>query len=136
MNTLNIPEYKVSQFNFQIKDLIENNFNYVRISGEISEIKNASKGQLYMTLKDDQSILSCVVWSQKMKNLLFNPELGMQVIATGKITTWSKYKTTYQLDIDKIELEGEGALLKLIEDRKKKLKTKGIFDEKYKKIYL
>ena len=102
MNTLNIPEYKVSQFNFQIKDLIENNFNYVRISGEISEIKNASKGQLYMTLKDDQSILSCVVWSQKMKNLLFNPELGMQVIATGKITTWSKYKTTYQLDIDKI----------------------------------
>ena len=58
-----------------------------------------------------------------MKNLLFNPELGMQVIATGKITTWSKYKTTYQLDIDKIELEGEGALLKLIEDRKKKLKT-------------
>ncbi len=133
MNTLNIPEYKVSQFNFQIKDLIENNFNYVRISGEISEIKNASKGQLYMTLKDDQSILSCVVWSQKMKNLLFNPELGMQVIATGKITTWSKYKTTYQLDIDKIELEGEGALLKLIEDRKKKLKTKGIFDEKYKK---
>ena len=111
MNTLNIPEYKVSQFNFQIKDLIENNFNYVRISGEISEIKNASKGQLYMTLKDDQSILSCVVWSQKMKNLLFNPELGMQVIATGKITTWSKYKTTYQLDIDKIELEGEGASL-------------------------
>ena len=133
MNTLNIPEYKVSQFNFQIKDLIENNFNYIRISGEISEIKNASKGQLYITLKDAQSILSCVVWSQKMKNLLFNPELGMQVIATGKITTWSKYKTTYQLDIDKIELEGEGALLKLIEDRKKKLKTKGIFDEKHKK---
>ena len=133
MNTLNIPEYKVSQFNFQIKDLIENNFNYIRISGEISEIKNASKGQLYITLKDAQSILSCVVWSQKMKNLLFNPELGMQVIATGKITTWSKYKTTYQLDIDKIELQGEGALLKLIEDRKKKLKTKGIFDEKYKK---
>ena len=133
MNTINIPEYKVSQFNFQIKDLIENNFNYIRISGEISEIKNASKGQLYITLKDDQSILSCVVWSQKMKNLLFNPELGMQVIATGRITTWSKYKTTYQLDIDKIELEGEGALLKLIEDRKKKLKSKGIFDEKYKK---
>ena len=65
MNNLNIHEYKVSQFNFQIKDLIENNFNYVRISGEISEIKNASKGQLYMTLKDDQSILSCVVWSQR-----------------------------------------------------------------------
>ena len=54
----------------------------------------------------------------------FEPELGVEVIATGRITTWSKYKTTYQLDIEKLEIAGEGALLKLIEDRKRRLKER------------
>ena len=129
----NIPEFKVSEFNESFKDLIESKFSYLRIKGEVSEVKTATKGQLYLVLKDEDSILSGVIWQSKKNYLNIQPELGMEVIATGKITTWSKYKTTYQLDIDKIELEGEGALLKLIEDRKKKLKTKGIFDEKYKK---
>ena len=61
------------------------------------------------------------------------PEIGMEIIAIGKITTWSRYKTSYQLDIDNLEVAGEGALLKLIEERKKRLALKGVFDEKYKK---
>ena len=129
----NIPEYNVSQLNKSIKEVIENNFNYVRIRGEISEIKTATRGQYYLTLKDNESILSGVIWDQKIKYLNFQPEIGMEIIATGKITTWAKYKTTYQIDIDKIELAGEGALLKLIEDRKKKLKAKGLFNEETKK---
>ena len=134
MNTyINIPEYNVSQFNKLFKDVIESNFDYVRIKGEISEIKTATRGQIYLTLKDNQSILSGVIWDSKKKFLKFNIETGMEVILTGKITTWSKFKTTYQIDIDKVELSGEGALLKLIEDRKKKLKALGIFDEKNKK---
>ena len=106
-NIINVPEYKVSQFNRSIKEVIENNFDYLRIKGEISEIKTATRGQLYLTLKDDESILSGVIWDSKKRYLQFNPEAGMEVIVTGKITTWSKFKTTYQIDIEKIELAGE-----------------------------
>lgn len=130
---INIPEYQVSQFNKILKEVVETNFDYIRIRGEISEIKTATRGQLYLTLKDNESILSGVIWNSKKKFLQFNPEQGMEVIVTGRITTWSKFKTTYQIDIDKVEIAGEGALLKLIEDRKKKLKAEGIFDEIYKK---
>ena len=132
-NSINIPEYEVSQFNRALKEVIENNFDYVRIRGEISEVKIATRGQIYLVLKDNESILSGVIWDQKKKYLKFNPEVGMEVVVTGKITTWSKFKTTYQIDIDKIELSGEGAILKLIEDRKKRLKAKGLFEKEKKK---
>ena len=131
--SINIPEYEVSQFNRALTEVIENNFDYVRIRGEISEVKIATRGQFYLTLKDNESILSGVIWDQKKKYLKFNPEVGMEVVVTGKITTWSKFKTTYQIDIDKIELSGEGAILKLIEDRKKRLKAKGLFEKEKKK---
>ena len=132
-NKINIPEYEVSEFNRAFKDIIENKFNYIRIKGEISEIKTATKGQIYLTLKDQDSILSGVIWSQKKNYLDIVPELGLEIIATGKITTWSRFKTTYQIDIDKIEIAGEGALLKLIEQRKKKLQKQGYFDQDKKK---
>jgi len=126
---LNIPEYGVTQFNRALKDVIEDHFSYVRIKGEISEIRVATKGQIYITLKDKTSILSAVVWEQKKRSFTFDPEIGMEVILTGRVTTWSKFKTTYQIDVDKIEIAGEGALLKIIEERKKRLKDKGYFDD-------
>ena len=129
----NIPEYFVSQFNKKFKTLIESEFDYVKIRGEISEIKTATKGQIYLTIKDEESILSGVIWASKKKFLNYLPELGMDVILIGRITIWSKFKTTYQIDIDNIEIAGEGALLKLIEERKKRLEKKGLFDQKYKK---
>ena len=70
---INIPEYGVTQFNKAIKNVIEENFSYVRIKGEISEIKVAAKGQIYITLKDEASILSAVVWEQK-KDLLLSSQ--------------------------------------------------------------
>ena len=130
---VNIPEYSVSEFNKSLKEIVEENFNYLRIKGEISEIKTATKGQIYLTLKDDNSILSGVIWESKKKLIKFNPEVGVEVRVTGKITTWSRFKTTYQIDIDSLEIAGEGALLKLIEDRKKRLQKKGFFEQKYKK---
>jgi len=134
MNTnFNIPEYGVTQFNKAIKDVLENYFSYVRIKGEISEVRVATKGQVYITLKDKTSILSAVVWEQKKSFLTFEPEIGMEVTLTGRVTTWSKFKTTYQIDVDKIEIAGEGALLKIIEERKKRLKEKGYFDQEIKK---
>ena len=132
-NKINIPEFEVSEFNKAFKEVIESNFNYVRIKGEISEIKTATKGQIYLTLKDKNSILSGVIWDQKKKYLEINPEPGLEIIATGKITTWSRFKTTYQIDIDKIEIAGEGALLKLVEERKKRLQKKGYLDQDKKK---
>ena len=116
----NIPEYYVSEFNNLIRDTLDSNFGYVRIRGEISELKTASKGQIYLTIKDEHSILSAVIWKSKINYLSMKPEIGMEVIAVGKITTWSRYKTTYQLDIDELEIAGEGVLLKIIEERKKK----------------
>ncbi len=129
----NIPEYGVSEINNLIKDVLQNNFDYVLVRGEISEIKTSNNGHIYLTLKDNDSILSGVIWGQKKQFLKLKPDLGMEVVVKGKITSWSKYKTTYQIDVDNIELSGIGALLKLIEDRKKRLKAKGIFDKDKKK---
>ena len=130
---INIPEFNVSDFNKLFKNVVESNFGYVRIRGEISELKTATKGQIYITLKDDKSILSGVIWESKKNYINFKPEIGMEVTVTGKITTWSRFKTTYQIDIDNLEIAGEGALLKLIQDRKKRLKEKGFFDQENKK---
>lgn len=129
----NIPEYGVTEFNKIFRETIESNFNYVRIRGEISELRTATKGQIYISIKDENSVLSAVIWESKIKYLSMQPEIGMEVVVIGKITTWSRYKSTYQLDIDNLEIAGEGALLKLIEERKKKLAAKGMFDEKFKK---
>ena len=130
---INIPEYAVSQFNRLFKEVIETNFDYVRIRGEISELKNAASGHLYLTLKDEDSVLNATIWSQKKNYFLINPEVGMEVIVTGKISTYAKSISTYSINIDRLELAGEGALLKLIEDRKKRLQAQGIFDEGHKK---
>ena len=132
----NIPEYNITEFNRIIRDVVETNFSYVRVRGEVSEIRPASKGQLYLTLKDSNSILSGVIWESKIQYLKFKPEIGVEVIATGRITTWSRYKTTYQIDIDNLDVAGEGALLKLIEDRKKRLAARGFFDANQKKTFL
>ena len=133
---INIPEYEVSQFNKALKDVIELNFDYVRIKGEVSDLKNAASGHVYLTLKDDSSVLNATIWSQKKNYLKIQPEIGMEVIVTGKISTYAKSISTYSINIDSLELAGEGALLKLIEDRKRRLEKKGIFDEKNKKEIL
>ena len=130
---LNIPQFGVTQFNRALKNIIEDNFSYVCIKGEISELRIATKGQIYITLKDETSILSAVIWEQKKRLLQFEPDIGMEVTLTGKVTTWSKFKTTYQIDVDKIEIAGEGALLKIIDERKKRLREKGYFEVSQKK---
>ena len=133
IDVINIPEYEVSQFNRVIKEVVELNFDYVRIKGEISDLKNASSGHVYLTLKDDSSVLNATIWNQKKNYLKIKPAIGMEVIVTGKISTYAKSISTYSINIDNLELAGEGALLRLIEERKKKLQKQGIFDEKHKK---
>ena len=134
MNTnYNIPEYNITEFNELVKNVLSIQFSYIKIKGEISDIKYGRLGQTFITFKDDESVLNGVIWKNKKNSLTINPEIGMEVIATGKITTYAKSISTYQIDVENLEIAGEGALLKLIEDRKKRLSELGMFDSIHKK---
>ena len=129
----NIPEFSVSEITSLTKNILEENFERVRIRGEVSKIKE-NKGHLYFSLKDENFILNAICWSSAVPFLQVFPEEGMEVVAEGKITTYAKSSiSSYQIKVDQIELQGEGALLKLIEQRKKKLQAEGYFNEEHKK---
>jgi exodeoxyribonuclease VII large subunit len=129
----NIPEFSVTEITSLTKNILEENFDRVRIRGEVSKIKE-NKGHLYFSLKDENFILNAICWSSAVPLLQVFPEEGMEVVAEGKITTYAKSSiSSYQIKVDQIELQGEGALLKLIEQRKKKLQAEGYFNEEHKK---
>jgi exodeoxyribonuclease VII large subunit len=129
----NIPEFSVSEITSLTKNILEENFERVRIRGEVSKIKE-NKGHLYFSLKDENFVLNAICWSSAVPLLQVFPEEGMEVVAEGKITTYAKSSiSSYQIKVDQIELQGEGALLKLIEQRKKKLQDEGYFNEEHKK---
>ena len=127
-----LPEFTVSEISFEIKRFIETSFAKVRIRGEIFGAKRADSGHWYLTLKDDNAALSAVVWRGIASNLPIKLEDGLEVIATGKITTFAG-KSSYQLIIENIEVAGTGALLKLLEERKKLFASEGLFDIVHKK---
>jgi exodeoxyribonuclease VII large subunit len=126
--TTNLTEYSVSQLSLALKRTVEESYSYVRVRGEVSGFKRAASGHLYLTLKDDKSVLDAVCWRGVAGRLSLQPEDGMEVIATGRLTTYPG-RSKYQIVIDSLELAGEGALLKLLEDRRKKLAAEGLFDE-------
>ena len=129
---INIYEYTVSELNKAIQGTLEGKFENIRVRGEISGLNKAGSGHVYLSLKDDDSIISAVIWSSKINRLNFNPEDGMEVLVDGNIKTWAP-ASKYQIVINNIELAGEGALLKLIEDRKKKFFQEGLFESIHKK---
>ena len=129
----NIPEFSVSEITNLTKNILEDNFGLIRVKGEISKVKDF-KGHYYFSLKDENFVLNSVCWSRNVPFLNMKPEEGMEVFAQGKLTTYAKGSiSNYQLKVDQIEAQGEGALLKIFEQRKKKLKEEGLFDEKHKK---
>ena len=123
----NIPEYSVSELSYLIKKKLEKDFAYVQIKGEISDLKFWN-GHYLFNLKDEESMLAARVWKNRVPNLNFKPEEGIEITATGKISTHQK-RSGYNLIIENISALGEGELLKLIEVRKKKLKEAGFFDK-------
>ncbi len=125
----NIPEYSVSEFNLLIKETISSAFDMVKIRGEISNLKKPSSGHIYFTLKDEDSVINAVFFKNSLINSNFKIEEGMEIFAIGKISTFAKSISTYQIIISNIEIAGEGALLKIIENLKKKLMKNGYFDE-------
>ncbi|MBP5858903.1 exodeoxyribonuclease VII large subunit [Marivibrio halodurans] len=124
----NVPELSVSELSRALKRTVEDAFSYVRVRGEISGFKRAASGHLYMTMKDTDAVLDAVCWRGTAGRLSVKPEDGLEVIATGRLTTYPG-RSKYQIVIDSLELAGEGALLKLLEDRRKALAAEGLFDE-------
>lgn len=125
-------EYTVSEISFAIKQLVETSFASVRVKGEIFGAKRADSGHWYLSLKDENSLLSAVCWRGVANALAVKIEDGIEVVATGKITTFNG-RSSYQLVIEKLEIAGQGALLKLLEERKQKFLKEGLFDAAHKK---
>ena len=123
----NISEYTVSQLNKSIKNIIEGKFNVIKVVGELSQVKKHSSGHIYFTLKDKESSLSGVCWRSNTNNLKVNIEDGKFVLVNGRITTYSP-QSKYQLIVEQVEYQGEGELLKKLEERKKKFLEEGLFD--------
>lgn len=107
--------------------MVEDRFGHVRLRGEISGWKRAASGHAYLALKDDKAVLDAVMWKGTVANLPFRPEDGIEVIATGKLTTYPG-RSKYQIVIERLELAGEGALMLLLEKLKAKLAGEGLFD--------
>ena len=131
----NITVFTVTQLNNSIKNLIENNYQIIEVSGEVSQSKRHSSGHIYFTLKDQESIISAICWRSVVPYLNINIEDGINVVIKGKVTTYSQ-QSKYQLIVQQIEFHGEGSLLKLLEQRKDKLTKMGYFDISAKKICL
>ena len=127
-----LPEFSVSEISFEIKRFVETNFSKVRVRGEIFGCKRADSGHYYLSLKDENAVLSAVIWKGVAMHLPLKPEDGLEVVATGKITTFAG-KSSYQLVIEQMEVAGTGALLKLLEERKQKFAAEGLFDAAHKK---
>ncbi len=127
-NTLtNTPELTVGDLSLAIKNTVEQAFGHVRVRGELSKVTLAKSGHLYTALKDDIAVLDAVCWKGTMMRLGLRPEEGMEVICTGRLTTYPG-RSNYQLVIEAMELAGVGAILKMLEQRKAKLAAEGLFD--------
>lgn len=123
----NAPALSVSQLSAALKRVVEDGFGRVRVRGELSGTKRAASGHLYGALKDDSALIDMVMWKGQAGRLAFRPEDGVEVIATGRLTTYPG-RSKYQLVADSLEVAGEGALMLLFERLKARLRAEGLFD--------
>lgn len=124
--------FTVSEITALIKRSLEDEFSGIKIEGEISNFRPSSTGHLYFTLKDERAVISAVMFRSRAARLSFSPEDGQKVIASGSISVYEK-RGNYQIICERLEIAGEGNLLLLLEERKKKLAAMGLFDESRKK---
>jgi exodeoxyribonuclease VII large subunit len=123
----NSPALTVSELSGALKRTIESAFGQVRVRGEISGFKRHASGHCYFTLKDENACIDAVIWRTNAGTLAFRPEDGAEVIATGRLTTYPG-RSKYQIVVERMELAGEGALLALLEKRRRALAAEGLFD--------
>jgi len=127
----NVPEFSVGELAFSLKKTLEDNFGRVRVRGELSRVSIAGSGHMYSSLKDNDAVIDAVCWKGNLNRLSVRPEEGLEVICIGKISSYPK-SSKYQLIIESMEMAGEGALLKMLEERRKKLAGEGLFEQKSK----
>jgi len=122
----NTPEFSVSEISAALKRTVEGEFAQVRVRGELSGVKHHSSGHLYFGLKDDRAALDGVCWRGTVGRLACKAEDGLEVIVTGRLTTYAQ-RSKYQIVVEQMEPAGEGALMALLEERKRKLAAEGLF---------
>ncbi len=123
----NAPEFTVSELSGAVKRMVEGEFGFVRVRGEVGRVSRPASGHLYLDLKDDRSVLAAVVWKGQAAKLATRPEEGMEVVATGRLTTFPG-QSKYQMIIEDIAPAGVGALMAMLEKRKAQLAAEGLFD--------
>ncbi len=128
----NAHEFTVSEISGAVKRSIEDQFGRVRVRGEVGRVSRPASGHLYFDLKDDRSVLNAITWKGQAARLITRPEEGIEVIATGRLTTFPG-QSKYQMIVDQIEPAGAGALMMMLEKRKKALAAEGLFDESRKR---
>jgi len=128
----NAPALSVSELSGALKRTVESAFGFVRVRGEISGWKRHASGHCYFTLKDEAACIDAVIWKGQAAGLAFLPEDGAEVIATGKLTTYAG-RSKYQIVVNRMELAGEGALMALLDKRRRALAAEGLFDESRKR---
>ena len=123
----NLVEFSVSELSGAIKRQIEDSFGRVRVRGELGRVSRPASGHVYFDVKDDKAVLSSVAWKAVAQKMSVQPEQGLEVILTGRLTTFAG-QSRYQLVVDTLEPAGEGALMALLEARRKQLAAEGVFD--------
>ena len=130
----NVAEFTVSELSAALKRTVEDTYGYVRVRGEISGYKGPhGSGHVYFALKDERAKIDGVIWKMTFARMRVKPEEGMEVIVTGKLTTYPN-RSSYQIIVDTLEPAGLGALMALLEERKRKLTAEGLFDEARKQL--
>src|ERR1700710_1028184 len=131
---INAPEFTVSELSSALRRTVEDAYGHVRVRGEISGFRGPhSSGHCYFALKDESAKIEAVIWKGVHARMRFKPQEGLEVIATGKLTTYPG-RSSYQIVIESLEPAGVGALMALLEERKKKLAAEGLFDEARKQL--
>lgn len=128
----NAPEFTVSELSGSIKKTLEGAFGRVRVRGEVGRVMIARSGHIYYDIKDDRNVVACTTWKGQVPGLGVTPEEGLEVIVTGKLSTFGP-QSKYNINVDTIEVAGAGALMAMLEKRKKALAAEGLFAPERKK---
>ncbi len=128
----NTPEYSVSDISGEVKRTLEGTFGRIRVRGEVGRVFKARSGHLYYDIKDDRNVLACTTWKGQISGLSVVPEEGLEVVVTGRLTAFGA-QSKYNLNVDEVAVAGQGALMALLEKRKKQLEAEGLFAPERKK---
>ncbi|KAE9630419.1 exodeoxyribonuclease VII large subunit [Parasedimentitalea maritima] len=122
----NTPEFTVSELSGEVKRTLEGTFGRIRVRGEVGRVFTARSGHLYYDVKDDRSVLACTTWKGQVSKLAVVPEEGLEVIVTGRLTAFGA-QSKYNMNVEEVSVAGQGALMALLEKRKKQLEAEGLF---------